>query len=280
MFETNTEQNKPIIMSLSTPGAVVVADASSSIDQHAGVADTKNGVLQTLPPSHILEDGRLIYLPPPNALERTRFFERAIARHGLLQADMEKSETEDKKVQNVLSSGEEEKSKDNTDADDDETTKDKTALKIHPLAIASARLQSNGLNELNRAINLATLVNSGEFFSYTNVVDPSLEADAAPKDKSETAHTSSDTAQVDAATAQKTEALFSLKRKRSQFETASRVLQRHESRLYAGITAQKVIDRRLFQLRQHWRLVAPEHGTRAKLHAARTNEVRCAIRCV
>mmetsp|Transcript_2399 Transcript_2399/g.5735 ORF Transcript_2399/g.5735 Transcript_2399/m.5735 type:complete len:661 (-) Transcript_2399:30-2012(-) len=154
--------------------------------------------------------------------------------------------------------------------ENDETPKDKTAPKIHPLAVASARLQSNGLNELNRAINLATLVSTGEFFSYTNVVDPSYDNPEADKNKpkAEAAAYYSEKA-----TSQRTEALFGLKRKRAQFEKASEVLQRHNRRLWDGIQAQHVIDRRLFELRQQWRLVAPEHGTRARLHAARTNEV-------
>eukprot|EP00536_Pseudo-nitzschia_multiseries_P007716 jgi/Psemu1/287316/fgenesh1_pg.184_\ len=212
--------------------------------------DTKNGVMQSFPPSHILEDGRLIYLPPPNDMERSRFFERSIARH------------------------------------EGEEQNDTTAPRVHPLAIASARLQSNGLNELNRAINLATLVQSREFFSYTNIVDPSFEAQttvsvsvpAASKPAAEGGGAkgpseAASAASQDTSTARRTVALFSLKRKRGQFEKASRVLERHEARLWAGIRAQRVIDRRLFQLRQQWRLVAPEHGTRAKLHAARTNEV-------
>ena len=297
-----------------TATAVVVSESNPPEPRDT---DTKNGITQSIPPSHILEDGRLIYLPVPNAAERSRFFERSIARHGLLQADMEKSDHSDDKnkrktkqdVQNVLGGDPDEEKKkkeqpDNDDDDDDETNtkKDKTAPKIHPLAVASARIQSNGLNELNRAINLATLVNTGEFFSYTNVVDPSYETDATAtvkaaaaatttsnSDKSSgdgsptsaTAASSSSAAAAAAATyysaeatAQRTEALFSLKRKRGQFEKASEVLERHEQRLWAGIQAQHVIDRRLFQLRQQWRLVAPEHGTRARLHAARTNEVR------
>lgn len=236
--------------------------------------DTKNGVTQSLPPSHILEDGRLIYLPPPNAVERSRFFERSIARHGLLQADMEKTDDSEKgktkkDVPKVL------EGKDSTT----DQKKDKTAPKIHPLAVASARLQSNGLNELNRAINLATLVSTGEFFSYTNVVDPSYEDSTTAttntkKEASETPKKAASAAYYSAeATSQRTEALFSLKRKRAQFEKASQVLQRHEQRLWSGIRAQQVIDKRLFELRKQWRLVAPEHGTRARLHAARTNEV-------
>lgn len=294
------DERKPPALS----GTTKMADASTvkpepgtPTPETKSETDTKNGVTQSFPPSHILEDGRLIYLPPPNAAERCRFFERSIARHGLLQADMEKSDHSDDKnknktkkdVQAVLGGDQDQQQK---EADDDKTNKkDNTAPKIHPLAVASARIQSNGLNELNRAINLATLVSTGEFFSYTNVVDPSYETDttaaAATKtsgDKSSgdggpatggAASSSAAAAYYSAeATAQRTEALFSLKRKRAQFEKASEVLKRHEQRLWSGIRAQHVIDRRLFQLRQQWRLVAPEHGTRARLHAARTNEVR------
>ncbi|MGK3759459.1 MAG: hypothetical protein ACI8RD_011776 [Bacillariaceae sp.] len=248
--------------------------------------DTKQEVTQSFPPSHILEDGRLVFLPPPNAMERSRFFERSIARHGLLQADMNKNSSSKTKEQNVKKILEEDNKEQKDDKEDDKND-NKTTLKIHPLAVASARLQSNGLNELNRAINLATLVNTGEFFSYTNVVDPSFEADATSSNTNNSNSNKSSTTSGAAAaaagsssayysveaTAQRTEALFSLKRKRTQFEKASQVLNRHERRLWAGIQAQHVIDRRLFQLRQQWRLVAPEHGTRARLHAARTNEV-------
>ena len=275
----------------STAEAVDASNAkpgSTESESESKIKDTKNGVTQSFPPSHILEDGRLIYLPPPNAVERSRFFERSIARHGLLQADMDKNSDNKKKneqdVKKILEEGKEDQEQ-KKEGDNDDNKKDKTGPKIHPLAVASARLQSNGLNELNRAINLATLVNTGEFFSYTNVVDPSFETDAANvtnKDKSSgdgataAGAVSSATAYYHSveATAQRTESLFSLKRKRTQFEKASQVLERHEKRLWAGIQAQHVIDRRLFQLRQQWRLVAPEHGTRARLHAARTNEVR------
>ena len=234
-------------------------------DKHE-MTNTAN-ISLSIPPSHCLEDGRFVFLPPPNAAERSNFFERSIDRHGLLQSDMT---TTDQHAQKKIREGD----KDRDDDKDDGITNndDKTRVKVHPLAVASARLQSNGLNELNRAINLATLVSTGDFFSYTNVVDPSFESDATG-----TMTTNSDrklrTNDSAEATTERTEALFSLKRKRAQFEKASQVLQRHERRIWAGIQAQHVIDRRLFQLRQQWRLVAPEHGTRARLHAARTNEV-------
>ncbi|KAL3918388.1 MAG: hypothetical protein SGILL_004258 [Bacillariaceae sp.] len=232
--------------------------------------DVKNGATRSLPPSHILEDGRFIYLPPPNAAERSRFFERSIARHGLLEADMNKDQVKTLEEEKELKEKEEQEEK------------DKTAPKVHPLAVASARLQANGINELNRAINLATLVNTGEYFSYTNIVDPNLEADtaaaASSTNKSAASATSPAVATTSSSSAaesttQRTEALYCLKRKLSQFEKASKVLQRHEKRLRAAVKAQRVIDQRLFQLRQQWRLVAPEHGTRARLHAARTTEI-------
>ena len=55
----------------------------------------------------------------------------------------------------------------------------------HPLAIASARLVSNGIEELSKAINLATLVQSGLHMGVSNVV----EADVAHKQTATTAAT-------------------------------------------------------------------------------------------
>lgn len=219
--------------------------------------EDNNGVTQSLPPSHILEDGRFIYLPPPSASERSRFFERSIARYGLLQADMEK---ESVTQQEALKKEQEKK-------EEEEEDDDKTAPRVHPLAVASARLQSNGLAELNRAINLAQLVTSGEYFGLTNIVDPSLEGNAPGETKG------SGVAAVASQQIDTVKSTYVLKRKRSQFQKASLVLERHEKRLRASLKAQRVLDRRLFQLRNQWRLVAPEHGTRARLHAARATEV-------
>jgi hypothetical protein len=265
---------------------------------HYYEVDPKNGVTQSLAPSHILEDGRFIYLPPPNAVERSRFFERTIARHGIFEADMNQEQHVKRHLD--LEHQEQEGMQEMVGQQQPEENNDTTASKIHPLAVASARLQANGLNELNRAINLATLVQTGAYFSYTNIVDPSLEADAAaaasaaanaaaaaakstsangrPTGTTSNNNNNSNNANTNNVpgsemTTQKTEAWYCLKRKITQFEKASRVLKRHEKRLRAGVQAQRVIDRRLFQLRQQWRLVAPEHGTRARLHAARTNEV-------
>jgi hypothetical protein len=125
------------------------------------------------------------------------------------------------------------------------------------------------LAELNRAINLAGLVNTGEYFGLSNIVDPSLEAETKTTQETAHHHQPPSAEQQD----QTIRSTFVLKRKQAQFQKAKTVLERHEKRLRAAIQAQHVLDRRLFQLRQQWRLVAPEHGTRARLHAARPTEV-------
>jgi hypothetical protein len=209
-------------------------------------ANNYNCASTCCPPSHILEDGRFVYLPPPNKIDCSRFFERSIARHGLLEADMMGKTTQKKE-----------------EADEKEED-DKTSPHIHPLAVASARLNANGLAELNRVINLASLTTTGEYFGLTTIVDPSLEADSKTNaGSSAILTTANDTVK----------STFVLKRKRAQFAKASTVIVRHKKRLQAAIQAQRVIDQRLFQLRQQWRLVAPEHGTRARLHATRPTEV-------
>jgi hypothetical protein len=209
--------------------------------------EVEDGVTQSLPPSHILEDGRFIYLPQPNKLEKSKFFERSIARHGLLEADMIGKAV----VKEGAATTTEEKD---------------TAPKVHPLAVASARLQANGLSELNRAINLSGLVQTGEYFGLTTIVDPSLET-AQGETKAAVP------VQDDQEEEPQVKASYILKRKRAQFERASQILERHQNRLEAARQAQAVVDRRLFRLRRQWRLVAPEHGTRAKLHGARPTEV-------
>ena len=257
-------------------------------------------VTQAFPPSHIMEDGRFIHLPPPNRFERSRFFERAIAKYGLLEADMTTSAAAKEQQQQR----QEEKEKEEKE----------TAPKVHPLAIASARLQAAGIAELNRAINLSTLVNTGEYFGLTNIVDPSLElgaakegaaatAAAAPTSATQGDNTNAPASAAEAAAAgaptstaatapapasshpnaapsekemqeeQRVKSAYVLKRKRAIFDKASRVLQRHEARLKEAIVAQAIPDQRLRQLRPQWRLVAPEHGSRAKPHATRPTEV-------
>lgn len=216
-----------------------------TIPEDETINDYNNGVAQSLPPSHILEDGRFIYLPPPDNFERSRFFKRSIAYHGIAHSDMTGGENVEEALQKE---------------EDPEEDKDTTAPWVHPLEVASARLQSHGLMQLNQAINLAYLVQTGDYFTLTNIVDPSLEENE-------------EGGAVAAQSIDAVKSAFVLKRKRAQFQKATETLERHEKRLRAAIKAQRVLDQRLFQLRQQWRLVAPEHGTRARLHAARPTEV-------
>lgn len=218
--------------------------------------EERDEVTQSSPPSHILQDGRFIFLPDPTDAERSKFLERSIARHKLIDKDVKedgKEETEEK---------EKEKEKKT------EENKDTTQPKVHPLALASARLQANGVSELSKAINLSSLVSSGEYFGLSNIVNPMLEVGVKKPDNKEDAASKAD-AENDLAL----RALYLGKRKRSQFEWASNTLERHGERLAGTVTMQKIMDSRLMKLRPRWRLVAPEHGTRARGHATRPTEV-------
>ncbi|KAL7580719.1 hypothetical protein ACA910_001004 [Epithemia clementina (nom. ined.)] len=329
-------------------------------------------------PSHILQDGRFVILPDPSPLERRRFVERSIARHGLLQQYLQTENDDDDQNKNstatmdtkgldgTTATGDgDKKNKQGDDDDDDDDDDDKKEdgdddkpLKVHPLVLASARLQNDGINELNRSINLATLVQTGEYFSLSNIVaDSALElamteaataaaasaatqttsaattttttttttatssdggtaavasseagggeqGDAA-KDSTTTTGTAADGAtqakaastaatatakaaaassSSSAATQQKSDmhqsqriaATYILKQKHAQFRHSALQLQQHKSRLQLAIAAEHRPMNRLRQLRPHWRLVAPEHGTRAAPHAARPTEVLAA----
>lgn len=228
-------------MPLSTVGSVTGDNDAEKI---------RDETAQSFPPSHILQDGRYIYLPPPTEAEKGKFLERSIVRHDLVQSDLSSTTKEEEK---------QEKEKDKQE--------DSTQPTIHPLAVASARLQANGIAELSKAVNLSGLVSTGEYFGLTNIVDPSLEvtekADAA---------TNSQKLSLELAD-ERLKAEYIGKRKRAQFEQAQQVLERHSGRLAAAISAQTVMDERLRQLRPSWRLVAPEHGTRALPHAALPSEL-------
>ena len=244
----------------------------------AVVADQRDNVTQNHPPSHILQDGRFIYLAEATEVERRQFLERSIVRHGLLRADLNQGDDQDE-----TDNGDDEKdkkpsamSKDGADAarglssrkgetEDDSTEKDSTQPKLHPLAVASARLQANGVSELSKAINLSVLVSHGDYFSLSNIVNPVVDV---MKTKTEESPVATAEMQQD----QTLRATFVAKRKRDQFERAAVVLERHKKRLAAALAAQ-AIDKRLQQLRPQWRLVAPEHGTRAKPHPVRPQEV-------
>ena len=231
--------------------------------------NVKDNVTQTFPPSHILQDGRFIYLPEPSNAERSGFLERTIARHGLLKADLKSSEEDDENEDDKNDNNDNNKKKPDADGKAKEQEEDETTQpKIHPLAVASARLQANGVAELSKAVNLSGLVSTGEYFGLTNIVNPVL--DVPLKDgKAE----QSPAATADMQEEQRLRATYVGKRKRAQFEKAAEALQRHERRMAAAVAAQTIVDQRLLQLRPQWRLVAPEHGTRAKAHPVRPTEV-------
>lgn len=271
--------------------AVVVGDdnddasTSTSTTNSSTSSESASGAAAavTMPPSHILQDGTFAHLPPPSDHERMRFFERSIARHGLLQDDLKASTT---KPSPSAEETKEEGEKDTVSA----------APRIHPLALASARLQSNGINELNRAINLQTLVATGDYFGLSNIVDPSLErVSASDKPPASGEESSAAVSGVDGGSAAGTAAAaaaaapqpvdddearvrasFLLHRKRAQFAHAAVTLKRHGHRVTAATVAQQQVDRRLRELRPVWRLVAPEHGTRSLPHAVKPTEIVCA----
>jgi hypothetical protein len=208
------------------------------------------------PPSHISQDGHFVFLPQPTQRNRIQFFERSIARYGLLKGYLNDSEV----------------------AQEEKPDEQKI---VHPLAVASASLQSNGVNELNRAINLNTLVSSDEYFALSNVVDPSLDQTTVG-DSTITSSSARPDAKRPAEAApqleasQRFKASLIWKSKMQEFHESSKTFKRHKRQLTDAIVAQQQPDRRLRQLRSQWRLVAPEHGTRALPHATRATEVLAA----
>jgi len=137
-----------------------------------------------VPPSHILANGQFIHLPPPSSIERSTFFERSVAESGLIDvgdnADIDgksnRKRRDDKKRQADDNDVGGEVSTETTSSSSTIKAKRKkkssdAASYVHPLAIASARLRSKGMEELNKAINLSGLVMGGEYFGLTHVVD-------------------------------------------------------------------------------------------------------------
>ena len=257
--------------------------------------DSNNFLLSHIqPPSHILSDGRFINLPPPSAIERSSFFERAVASHNLIVGD--------EKIKKK--SGSSKKRSSDDDINDDASTTTSTSIVngskrrkktskndapyVHPLAIASARLRAKGMDELSKSINLGGLVIGGEYFGLSNIVNQrmltsngsggaantdtsSVGDEEKAKDAQSTAATATATATNDNGmsinesiilTDQRLRSNYVLQTRQSQYTNASTVLSRHTKRLCSSISAMRIIDDRLLKLRKQWRLVAPEHGTR------------------
>lgn len=251
------------------------------------------------PPSHILADGTFVYLPEPSKVERASFFERSVAEHGLISAtpvSSNPSETKDdndetEDIDNNDNKGGQKKTK--------KPKKDDGVPKVHPIAIASARLNAFGIQELSKSINLGDLVDQSEYFDLANVVSsatlatPTTTTSQKSKDDSEIKKTTDASSGSDVITGKETDiknaknemlrektpeeiahgaaimedqklrASYLLKRKRRQFQNANTMLSRHHRRLANAVLCQRVKDSRLVNLRSKWRLVAPEHGTRA-----------------
>jgi hypothetical protein len=209
-------------------------------------------LLQThiVPPSHILPTGRYIHLPPPTESESSSFFERAAASHRLISThDSLKQEKKKNKESSSSSS---------------------TKPYVHPLAVASARLRSKGIDELSKAINLGGLVEGGEYFGLTNVV--TRPTASAPKKKDEDEKEERDgqepLIQDEALLMDKIlRSSYALKRYKSQYEDASSVLARRSKRMMTSLSGRRVLDARLRNLRQRWRLAAPERRPGGRVRA-------------
>lgn len=231
------------------------------------------------PPSHILSNGHFVYLPKPTNRERAAFFQRSIVAHNLVSAQKlgGKVDDDDEQV-------------DSSEGDNRNTSSSQSEGKIHPLAIAAARIETLGISELSKSINLGNLVGT-EYFDIANIISPESiltpatipsKTKAAPDDSKpgekasvsrgrEAAYGKSDFTAKQLLD-QRFRATFLLKRKYSQLVDAAEFLDLHKRRLEGSLDRQRLIDRRYLQLRKQWRLAAPEHGTRV-LGPVRPNEV-------
>ena len=206
------------------------------------------------PPNHILSNGQFVYLPKPTQNERAAFFQRAILAHNLISAQAKKDEEEDSEQQTIG------------------TNKNR----IHPLVLAEARIESLGVSELTKSINLGTLVGT-DYFGLANIVsqqESTAAVTASKPNKVKESNKNSEDIKKDSGTAIKTDhtakhqlldqklrATFLLKRKHFQLLDAAETLELHKRRLENSLNEQKLIDRRYLQLRKQYRLAAPEHGT-------------------
>lgn len=275
--------------------------------------------------SHILPDGTFVNLPKPTQRERANFFARSIANYKLISARQDNDN-------GVKVEGEEEGGgggiagkKENENGDREQ----KGADYVHPLAVASARLQGVGVAELSKAVNLSSLVGTnsshdeGCYFTLANVIDDDAAALAAAAthrremdvrknsgdDKDSAAISDSKKDEVSANAGnndggaanfsnktvedatrklkqdRKLRAQYLLKRKRLSYAktisandkkihpwSAADVLELHAKRLKSQLKRQRVVDRRLLDLRKKWKLSLPDHGTRV-VAPARPQEI-------
>lgn len=226
------------------------------------------------PPSHVLPDGTFARLPKLTEKDHALYFARSVANYSLISASTGDAQNND----DSNSSG---AAKASSSSEVIEKKKEQEEEFIHPLAIASARLQGAGVSELSKAVNLASLVQGGEYFSLANVIDEdaatlaalssqaaATSTAAASSDDVDAKQTAADNMQlVEEATQRlkrdrKLRASYLLQRKLLCFSSASKVLERHRRSTSASLKRQRFIDKRLLRLRKRWKLALPEHGTK------------------
>ena len=288
-------------------------ETSTTAAQQKELSEDDLLLSHVVPPSQILPDGRFIRLPPPTPLESSAFFERAVAAHRLISGDGDEpsggggSKANNRKRQQKEGASGEGNAIDNANAEAGDAQQQTTSLDatssrtkkkskkaadapsfVHPIAVASARLNAKGIDELSKGINLGSLVVGGEYFALTNIVNQRLigpkatdAADGGVRDGNKgkdsgagadngnaaangSASTSVAGASIDEPTLldQRLRSKYVLRRRQTQYDNASTVLSRHERRLSSSLAVRRILDARLRSLRRQWRLVAPEHGTR------------------
>ena len=275
------------------------------------VEQRHDAVLQScsiIPPSHILSDGRYIHLPPPTSNEQSAYFERAVASYGLISIDNNNSGDGGRKKGGH--SKKKRRRADNEDGEDEDDKGKQTNPFIHPLAIASARLRAQGIDELSKAINLGGLVMAGEYFGLSNIVATNNNDRAAAAVKKENNGDGGDDTTkkktIDSSTAistakkvvessttssssnnngsiilldenttiidQRLRSSYILDRRRLQYTAASLSLSRHAHRLVSSIAVTRIVDDRLRALCHRWTMAVPEHGISVNAGPVRPSE--------
>ncbi|KAL3762072.1 hypothetical protein ACHAW5_002585 [Stephanodiscus triporus] len=103
----------------------------------------------------------------------------------------------------------------------------------------------------------ASADHSKSFSSSSSSAAAAVAADDDDDGATTTTTTMDETSALDA----RLRSAYVLRRRRSQYDSASSSLSRHSRRLSSSIAATRVLDGRIRELRRRWSLVAPEHGT-------------------
>lgn len=128
-----------------------------------------------------------MHLPGHSDVERASFFARSVASHGLVSASASSGTagTDADAGPGSSAAATEEVADGAADTGGSNT---ESAPAIHPLALASARLQMAGIAELSKAINLGGLVDGGDYLGLTSIIaDRAERAAVKAKARSEAA---------------------------------------------------------------------------------------------